>query len=72
MFNSALIYELAVLKKYEKYAKPLLEMVTKDNPEYSEARRLLGFLSYFRSVDDNEVLQNSIFREFVGNSCFYK
>ena len=68
MFNSALIYELAVLKKY---AEPLLEKITPDLPEYSEARRLLNFLRYFQSVDDDEIPSNSILREFVGRSCFY-
>ncbi|HWR41324.1 MAG TPA: nucleoside kinase [Patescibacteria group bacterium] len=69
MFNSALIYELAVLKKY---AEPLLEKVTSDFPEYSEAKRLLNFLAYFQSIEDDEIPSNSILREFVGNSCFYK
>lgn len=69
MFNSALIYELAVLKKY---AEPLLEKVTRENAEYSEARRLLNFLEYFRTVEDDEIPQNSILREFIGKSCFDK
>lgn len=69
MFNSALIYELAVLKKY---AEPLLEKVTRKEPEYSEARRLLNFLEYFKSVDDDEIPHNSILREFIGKSCFDK
>ncbi len=69
MFNSALIYELAVLKKY---AEPLLGKVTQANPEYSEARRLLNFLEYFRPVEDDEIPNNSILREFIGKSCFEK
>ncbi|WP_371361550.1 Uridine kinase [Sporomusa rhizae] len=69
MFNSALIYELAVLKKC---AEPLLEKVTRENAEYSEARRLLNFLEYFRTVEDDEIPQNSILREFIGKSCFDK
>ncbi|MEL7635801.1 MULTISPECIES: nucleoside kinase [Sporomusa] len=69
MFNSALIYELAVLKKY---AEPLLQKITPDNSEYSEARRLLNFLEYFIPVEDNEIPQNSILREFIGKSCFEK
>lgn len=69
MFNSALIYELAVLKKY---AEPLLNRVTRDNPEYSEARRLLNFLEYFTPVEDDEIPHNSILREFIGKSCFEK
>ncbi|SCM79659.1 Threonine--tRNA ligase [uncultured Sporomusa sp.] len=69
MFNSALIYELAVLKKY---AEPLLQKITPDDSEYSEARRLLNFLEYFIPVEDNEIPQNSILREFIGKSCFEK
>lgn len=68
MFNSALIYELAVLKKY---AEPLLQQVGSDKTEYSEAKRLLNFLEYFVSIDDAEIPSNSILREFIGNSCFY-
>ncbi|HBF36545.1 MAG TPA: AAA family ATPase, partial [Firmicutes bacterium] len=67
MFNSALIYELAVLKKY---AEPLLQQITPDYPEFSEAKRLLKFLSYFLPMDDSEVPINSIIREFIGHSCF--
>lgn len=69
MFNSALIYELAVLKKY---AEPLLQKITPDDSEYSEARRLINFLEYFIPVEDNEIPQNSILREFIGKSCFEK
>lgn len=69
MFNSALIYELAVLKRY---AEPLLKQVSRDNPEYSEARRLLNFLEYFSLVSDDEIPNNSILREFIGKSCFEK
>lgn len=69
MFNSALIYELAVLKKY---AEPLLEKITPAKIEYPEAKRLLKFLSYFNSLADDEVPQNSILREFIGDSCFYR
>ncbi|CUH97857.1 hypothetical protein P22_4004 [Propionispora sp. 2/2-37] len=68
MFNSALIYELAILKKY---AEPLLEKITPAEKEYPEAKRLLKFLSYFNSLADNEIPQNSILREFIGGSCFY-
>ncbi len=67
MFNSALIYELAVLKKY---AEPLLRQITNEQPEFSEAKRLLKFLSYFIPMDDCEVPLNSIIREFIGSSCF--
>ncbi|WAM31263.1 nucleoside kinase [Caldicellulosiruptor naganoensis] len=69
MFNSALIYELAVLKKY---AVPLLKTITKEDEEYSEAQRLLHFLSFILSVDDErEIPPQSIIREFIGGSCFY-
>lgn len=69
MFNSALIYELAVLKKY---AEPLLEKIQAEHSMYSEARRLLNFLAYFESLEDDDIPPNSILREFVGKSCFYK
>ncbi|HUW64519.1 MAG TPA: nucleoside kinase [Spirochaetia bacterium] len=67
MFNSALVYELAVLKGV---ADPLLEEITPEFPEHSEARRLREFLSYFVSIDAEDVPANSIVREFIGNSCF--
>ncbi|MBE3584234.1 MAG: nucleoside kinase [Limnochordaceae bacterium] len=67
MFNSALVYELAVLKPY---AEPLLNQVPHDQPEYSEARRLLKFLSYFLPCDDSDVPATSIIREFIGGGCF--
>ena len=67
MFNSALIYELAVLKQF---AEPLLFGITKDMPEYYEAKRLLKFLEYFLGVSSEELPRNSICREFVGGSCF--
>ncbi|AOT72352.1 nucleoside kinase [Geosporobacter ferrireducens] len=69
MFNSALTYELAVLKKY---AEPLLNEIHKSAKEFSEAKRLLKFLSYFLSIDDETVIpQTSIIREFIGGSCFH-
>ncbi len=67
MFNSALIYELAVLKHY---AEPLLSAISDDCPEYPEAKRLLKFLSYFLPLEDKEIPLNSILREFIGCSCF--
>ncbi len=67
MFNSALIYELAILKQY---AAPMLYGITKDMPEYDEAKRLLKFLDYFLGVSSENVPNNSILREFIGNSCF--
>ncbi|MFR4352396.1 MAG: nucleoside kinase [Roseburia sp.] len=68
MFNSALIYELAVLKLY---AEPLLFAIDKDCPEYLEAKRLLKFLDYFLPMPSDEIGQNSIIREFIGGSCFH-
>lgn len=67
MFNSALIYELAVLKLY---AEPLLYSIKKDEPEYYEARRLLKFLEYFLAVGSENLPNNSLAREFVGGGCF--
>ena len=68
VFNSALVYEMAILKKH---AIPLLEEITREFKEYSEARRLLKFLSYFTSVDDdNLVPTTSILKEFIGGSSF--
>lgn len=67
MFNSALIYELAVLKQY---AEPLLFSIQKGEPEYHEAKRLLKFLEYFLGVDSENLPKNSLCREFVGGSCF--
>ena len=67
MFNSALIYELAVLKSYE---EPLLFAIPKDCPEYQEAKRLLKFFDYFLSAESNNLPNNSIIREFIGGSCF--
>lgn len=67
MFNSALVYELAVLKQF---AEPLLFQIPKDAPEYYEAKRLLKFLDYFLNVTSESIPNNSICREFVGGSCF--
>ena len=67
LFNSALIYEFAVLKLY---AEPVLFQVPEDAPEYPEARRLLKFLDYFIGMPSDTVPQNSILREFIGGSCF--
>lgn len=66
MFNSALIYELAVLKAY---AEPQLFNIEKDCVEYTEAKRLLKFLDYFLPVPTEEIPKNSILREFIGGSC---
>lgn len=67
MFNSALVYELAVLKVY---AEPLLFGIERDCPEYLEARRLLKFLDYFLPMPADGIPNNSLVREFVGGSCF--
>lgn len=67
MFNSALIYELSVIKQF---AEPLLFAVPRDCPEYYEAKRLLKFLDYFLGLDVTNVPDNSILREFVGGGCF--
>lgn len=68
MFNSALMYELSVLKTL---AEPLLNEVNNTAEEYSEANRLIEFLSYFLPIDPKDVPANSIIREFIGGSCFY-
>ena len=67
MFNSALIYELAVLKMY---AEPLLFGITPEEPEYNEAKRILKFLDYFVGMPADAVPHNSILREFIGGGCF--
>lgn len=67
IFNSALIYELAVLKIY---AEPQLFNIPKDAPEYVEAKRLLKFLDYFLAIPSENIHHNSLVREFIGGSCF--
>lgn len=67
VFNSALIYELSVLKAY---AEPLLFSVPKDSPEYQEAKRLLKFFDYFLPVASEDIPRNSLLREFIGGSLF--
>lgn len=68
MFNSAMIYELAVLKPY---VEPILFGIPRDCPEYVEAKRLLKFLDYVIGVSSEEVPHNSILREFIGGSIFH-
>lgn len=68
MFNSALNYELAVLKQY---AEPILFGIDKDCREYVEAKRLLKFLDYFVGINAEKIPQNSLLREFVGGGCFH-
>lgn len=67
MFNSALLFELAVLKDY---AEPILRKVPNSCAAHSEARRLLHFLNYFVSVPDNQLPPTSLLREFLGGSSF--
>jgi uridine kinase len=67
MFNSATVYELAVLKQF---AEPLLFGIPRESPEYMEAKRLLKFLDYFLGVNSEDIPHNSIIREFIGGSCF--
>lgn len=67
MFNSSMVYELAVLKNY---AEELLEEIPNTCREYSEARRLLAMLRYFKPMDSSLVPNNSLLREFIGGSIF--
>ncbi len=68
IFNSALVYELGVLKKY---AEPIIMEIDEDSSFYSERQRLLKFLSYFLPIEDESAIPNtSILREFIGESCF--
>jgi uridine kinase len=67
MFNSALIYELSVLKNY---VEPLLKQIDKTNKNYHQAQRLLEILSNFKAIPDNEGPFTSILREFTGMSVF--
>ncbi|MGB3342196.1 MAG: nucleoside kinase [bacterium] len=67
MFNSALIYEPAIQKKF---CLPILKRIKKDHPEYEEARRLIDFLNLFVGVNERWIPSNSILREFIGGSSF--
>lgn len=67
MFNSSLVYELAVLGKY---AKPLLDAIDNSVPEYAEAKRLSTLLEYFTPMEEKAIPNNSIMREFIGDSIF--
>lgn len=67
MFNSAMAYELAVLKPY---VEPLLFSIKPEEPEYQEAKRLLKFLDYFLTYSSDMIPIDSILREFVGGGCF--
>jgi uridine kinase len=67
MFNSALVYELCVLKQY---CEPLLFSIPRTSPCFSEAQRLIKFLDYFLAVGSENIPNNSLLREFVGGGCF--
>ncbi len=68
LFNSVHIYEISVLKKY---AEPLLRQIDEDEPEYAEASRMLKFLKFFKTIEDDSIIvNNSIIREFIGGSIF--
>ena len=67
MFNSALLFELGIIKKY---VMPIIEEIQETQQEYSEARRLLKFLSYFKVIPEDEVPPTSILREFLDGSSF--
>ena len=67
MFNSSIIYEISVLKKY---AVPLLQEIPNTERAYSEARRLLAMFQYFDDMDDSLIPNNSLIREFIGGSIF--
>ena len=67
MFNSAMIYELAAIRQH---VEPILMQVPRTVPEYSEAYRLLKFLSYFNHITDRELPPTSLLREFLGGSSF--
>ncbi len=67
IFNSTLIYELAVLKQY---AEPLLFSIHPGEPEYEEAKRLLKFLDYFLPIPGDDIPNHSLIREFIGGSCY--
>ena len=68
VFNTVLVYELAILKKY---AEPLLRQIGVGEPEYDEAQRLLNFIKPFEIIEDESAIpNNSILREFIGGSVF--
>ena len=67
-FNTGLIYEIGVLKTY---VEPLLYMVDEDDEYYEEAKRLIDFLRLFLPIPSDAIPDDSIIREFIGNSCFH-
>ncbi len=68
MFNSSLLFELAVMKNY---ALPILQQVPSNTPEYAEATRLIKFLNYFEPLDEKDIPSTSLLREFLGGSSFH-
>jgi uridine kinase len=68
MFNSALVYELSVLKQY---VEPLLFGIPIESPYYTEAKRMLKFMDYFLGMSSDSVPANSLIREFIGGGCFH-
>ena len=69
MFNSHLVYELSVLKQF---AQPFLEAIDEEAPHHAEAKNLLNILDFFEPMDAlEEIPNNSLIREFIGQSCFY-
>lgn len=67
MFNSTIVYEVSVLKKY---AEPLLKAIPVESPAYTEAARMLKLLRFFQDLNESLIPDNSIIREFIGGSCF--
>lgn len=67
MFNSSIVYELGVLREY---ALPLLSEISREEPEYAEAKRLIRLLSYFKPIQTEYIPESSIIREFIGGSIF--
>ena len=68
MFNSSLLFELAVMKNY---ALPILQQVPTNTSEYAEASRLMKFLNYFEPLDEKDIPSTSLLREFLGGSSFH-
>ena len=68
MFNSSLLFELAVMRNY---ALPILQQVPSNTPEYAEASRLIKFLNYFEPLDEKDIPSTSLLREFLGGSTFH-
>ena len=69
MFNSSLVYEIAAMKTL---IEPILATVDRNEPEFSEAKRLYEFLGYFLPIEKEDIPINSLIREFIGGGCFYR